>query len=145
MEEIKTTLESIRTAAERRLTPGKARAVGNYCDRIDLYLRRASPAVSTGTGCKRNQYGTNPRTGKSFRAQWELLLYYLTEKPGRTITQAEATRLLGFTDLAGVIKRIEENTGIRADRREIVVPTRYNGATRVKQYWIIDEKPNNNQ
>ena len=85
---------------------------------------------------KRNNYGINPRTGEPFKAQWEVLHYYLTEKPGRTITQLEATVDFGFTDLAGVILRMYEHTGIRAARRWIVVPTRYNGAVQVKQYWI---------
>lgn len=88
---------------------------------------------------KRNNYGINPRTGEPFKAQWEVLHYYLTERKGRSITQAEATTDFGFTDLAGVIRRIYEHTGIYANRRWISVKTRYNGVVQVKQYWIEQE------
>ena len=85
---------------------------------------------------RKNNYGLNPDTGKPFRAQWEVLYHYLKSKSGRTITQAEATIDFGFSDLAGVVKRIEEHTGVRAGRRWIDVPTRYGGIVSVKQYWI---------
>ena len=138
MQNIKKTLEGIRKEAAETLTPGKARAVWNHCDRIDLTMRKASPAVGSAITAKRkpNKYGINPATGKPFLAQWDVIFHYLTEKPGRTITQREASADFGFSDLAGVIRRIEDRTGIRAARREINVPTRYGGVTGVKQYWI---------
>ena len=85
---------------------------------------------------KRNNYGTNPSTGKPFRAQWEVIYEYLREKPGRTITQGEATQDFGFTRLAAIIKDIEYRVGVTAARRKIVVPTRYGGKVEVSQYWI---------
>lgn len=83
---------------------------------------------------RKNNYGINPSTGKAFKAQWEVLLHYL-KVPGRKITQAQASADFGFTDLAGIVRRIEEHTGIRLARKLIEVKTRYGGITQVKQYW----------
>lgn len=75
-------------------------------------------------------------TGKPFKAQWEVIYEYLREKPGRTITQGEATQDFGFTRLAAIIKDIEYRVGVTPARRKIVVPTRYGGKVEVSQYWI---------
>ena len=41
MTDLKYTLDGIRKDASQALKPGKARAVSNYCDRINLWMRRA--------------------------------------------------------------------------------------------------------
>lgn len=85
---------------------------------------------------KRNNYGVNPETGERFAGQYEVLAYYLKEKPGRKITSLEAITEFGFTRLSGVVKYLEYRTGIRLERKKIIVPTRYGGAVPVMQYWM---------
>jgi len=85
---------------------------------------------------RRNDYGTNPDTGKPFRAQWEVILHYLREKPGRTITQGSAWIEFGFSRLSALVYTIRKRTGIDLHRRRIEVPTRYNGRVSVTQYFI---------
>lgn len=84
---------------------------------------------------RRNKYGINPETGERFKAQWEVILFYLREKKGRSITSMEAITEFGFTRLSGIVKQIEYRANIVLSREAIVVPTRYGGAVRVARYW----------
>lgn len=92
---------------------------------------------------KRNKYGINPETGERFKAQWEVILFYLREEAGRTITSMEAITEFGFTRLSGIVKQIEYRKGIVLSRCRINVPTRYGGVVSVSKYWY--EKPQENE
>lgn len=74
--------------------------------------------------------------GSELKTQWETILYYLQSNPGKTISQWEATKEFGFTDLAGIVKKIHYRTGIFLNRKEVQVKTRYGGTTYITQYWF---------
>lgn len=69
-------------------------------------------------------------------AQWQVILYYLSEHPDEKITSWWAIREFGFTRLSGVVKQIEERTGIVLARRRQEVITRYGAKTFVTEYWL---------
>lgn len=73
--------------------------------------------------------------GSEMRTQSEVILYYLQTNPGKGLTQWEATRDFGFTRLAAIVKDIENKTGIRLQRTQVRVKTRYGGTTYVTRYW----------
>ena len=81
--------------------------------------------------------------GTALKTQWETILYLLQSEPGRTIRQWEATKDFGFTDLAGIVKKIHYRTGIFLKRRDVQVKTRYGGTTYVTEYWYEDENAKN--
>ena len=81
--------------------------------------------------------------GTALKTQWETILYLLQSEPGRTIRQWEATKDFGFTDLAGIVKKIHYRTGIFLKRRDVQVKTRYGGTTYVTEYWYEDENAEN--
>ena len=74
------------------------------------------------------------KDGKELKTQWETILYYVREE-GKRITQWQAIEQFGFTDLAGIVKKIEYRTGIVLRRRKFLVGTRYGATTFVTQYW----------
>ena len=77
--------------------------------------------------------------GTELKTQWETILYYLQTSPGRTITSWQAIRDFGFTRLAAVVKEIEKRTGIRLDRCDEQVETRYGATTWITKYWYSNE------
>lgn len=83
----------------------------------------------------RKSYGKRA-DGTEMTAQWQVILYYLTEHPGEKITSWWAIREFGFTRLSGVVKQIEERTGIVLARRRREVITRYGAKTFVTEYWL---------
>lgn len=77
--------------------------------------------------------------GTELKSQWETILYYLQESPERTITSWEAIRDFGFTRLAAIVKEIERNTGIRLNRCDVQIETRYGATTWITKYWYSNE------
>lgn len=79
-------------------------------------------------------YGTRA-DGTILKTQWETILYYLQTNECASITSWQAIKDFGFTRLSAIVKSIEEHTGIRLERRDVKVSTRYGGHTRVTMYW----------
>ena len=79
------------------------------------------------------------KEGKELKTQWETILYYVREE-GKRITQWQAIEQFGFTDLAGIVKKIEYRTGIVLRRRKFSVGTRYGATTFVTQYWYEENR-----
>lgn len=73
--------------------------------------------------------------GTELKSQWETILYFLQSTPNSSITSWQAIREFGFTRLAAVVKEIEKRTGIRLDRRDVQVETRYGATTYITEYW----------
>lgn len=73
--------------------------------------------------------------GSELLTQWDTILYHLYTT-GERITQWQASRDFGFTDLAGIVKRLEEHHGITLHRRRIEVTTRYGATTFINEYWL---------
>ena len=72
--------------------------------------------------------------GTPLKSQWETILYYL-KTTGEHITSWQAIKDFGFTRLAAIVKDIEYFRGIRLERKDITVETRYGGHTNVTEYW----------
>ena len=83
---------------------------------------------------KANVYGIAP-DGKKITSQREVVLNYLKAKPGRRITSLLAIQGWGFTRLSAIVKQIEKRDGIRLQREEIQVKTRFGGVVTVMAYW----------
>lgn len=79
-------------------------------------------------------YG-HKKDGTPLKTQWETVLYHLQSNPGKPIRAWEAIKEFGFTRLSGIVKKIEYHTGIRLNRRDVKVTTRYGGTTWVTEYW----------
>lgn len=77
--------------------------------------------------------------GTELKSQWETILYYLQAEPEARITSWEAIRDFGFTRLAAIVKEIEKRTGIRLDRCDIQIETRYGATTWITEYWYPHE------
>lgn len=72
--------------------------------------------------------------GLPLKTQWQMMLYHL-QSTGEHITSWQAIKDFGFTRLAAIVKDIEYHTGIRLDRRDVSVETRYGGTTTITEYW----------
>ena len=73
------------------------------------------------------------KEGKDLKTQWETILNFVKE--GHRITQWQAYEEFGFTDLAGIVKKIHYHTGIFLKRRNLEKTTRYGGKTLITEYW----------
>ena len=120
-------LSEIRRLA-RELPSGQRDAIINKCNRLQSRLDRGrippdfDPAEDTAV------HGT----------QRQVILDWLNK--GNTITSKQAIDMFGITRLSAVIMQIEMATGKAPNRRDIIVPTRYGGSVRVRQYWIEQEE-----
>lgn len=82
------------------------------------------------------------KDGSELKTQWETILYYLQEQPGRSVTAWEVWREFGFTRLSGIVKQIEYRTGIWLCRKDVQVTTRYGAKVLVTEYWYAEPKKN---
>lgn len=75
------------------------------------------------------------KDGQPLNTQRDVVLAYLKEEPGRTITAWQAIKEFGFTRLSGIVKQLDKKCGIVLHRRDIEVETRYGTKVWVTEYW----------
>ena len=83
----------------------------------------------------KGNYGKR-KDGSIIRSQWELVLYYLQEKPGRVITSWKAIKEFGITRLSAKVYDIKKRTGIVLARHKDSVKNRYGAKVEYSVYYL---------